>query len=134
MKFYGYLVRTLGCFLLLFATWNPAGYSYLSWLGEDDGARLSLKVAVGVALFMTYVVYLRIAWLALGTLGVGISAAIMLSGYMALRHFGVFDAGAPFWTGYLVLTIAAVTLSAGLCWAHFKRRVIGTSQVIYPPP
>lgn len=134
MKLYGYIVRTLSCFLLLFATWNPPGYSYLAWVGEDDGTRLSLKVAVGVVLFVIYVVYLRIAWLALGVLGVGISAAILLSGYMTLRHFGVFDGQAPFWTGYLMLTLASVTLAAGLCWAHFKRRVIGTSQVIYPPP
>ena len=61
-------------------------------------------------------------------------ATILLTGYMTLRRYGVFDAQAPFWTGYLMLTLASVTLAAGLCWAHFKRRVIGTSQVIYPPP
>lgn len=134
MKLYGYIVRLLGCFLLLFGTWNPAGYSYVAWLSMDDGYRFSFKVVVGVLLFVVYVVYLRIAWLALGVLGVGISAAILLTGYMTLRHYGVFDEQAPFWTGYLMLTIASVTLATGLCWAHFKRRVIGTSQVIYPPP
>ncbi len=134
MKLYGYIVRTLSCFLLLFATWNPAGYSYLAWIGEDDGTRLSVKVAVGVVLFTIHIIYLRIAWLALGVLGIGISAAILLSGYMTLRQFDVFDGQAPFWTGYLMLTLASVTLAAGLCWAHFKRRVIGTSQVLYPPP
>lgn len=134
MKLSGYIVRALSCFLLLFATWNPAGYSYAAWVAGDDGSRLSLKVAVGVLLFIVYLIYLRIAWLALGALGVGISAAILLSGYMTLRHFGVFDGQAPFWTGYLVLTVAAITMAAGLCWAHFKRRVMGTSQVIYPPP
>jgi hypothetical protein len=60
--------------------------------------------------------------------------SILLSGYMTLRHYGVFDDQAPFWSGYLMLTLASITLSVGLCWAHFKRRVIGTSQVIYPPP
>ena len=134
MKFYGYLVRTLSCFLLLFATWNPAGYSYVAWVAEDDGSRLSLKVVVGVVLFVVHLVYLRIVSLALGLPGVGISVAIPLTGYMTLRHFGVFDEQGPFWTGYLMLTLGAVTLSAGMCWAHFKRRVIGTSQTLYPPP
>lgn len=134
MKLYGYIVRTLSCFLLLFATWNPAGYSYLAWITGDDGSRLSVKVAVGAVLFVIHLIYLRISWLALGGPGVGISAAILLSGYMTLRHFGVFDEQAPFWTGYLMLTLASVTLAAGMCWAHFKRRVIGTSQTLYPPP
>lgn len=134
MKLYGYLVRLFSCFLLLFGTWNPAGYSYVAWLSEDDGWRFSFKVAAGVVLFMIHVVYLRIAWLALGWLGIGISAAIMLSAYMTMRHYGLFDEQAPFWTAYLMLTLASVTLAAGLCWAHFKRRVIGTSQVLYPPP
>ena len=134
MKLNGYIVRMLSCFLLLFATWNPPGYSYLAWVAEDDGTRLSLKVAVGAVLFVTYVVYLRIVWLALSFLGTAMALAILLSGYMSLRHVGVFDADAPFWTGYLMLVLASVVLATGICWAHFKRRVLGTSQVIYPPP
>jgi hypothetical protein len=134
VRFIGYVTRVLSCFLLLFATWNPLGYSYAAWIGGDDGTRLSLKVAVGALLLVIYAIYLRITWLALGLPGFAMALTILLTGYMMLRHLGVFDAQAPFWTGYLMLTLASVVFSAGLCWAHFKRRVTGISQTLYPPP
>lgn len=134
MRFIGYIVRVLSSFFLLFATWNPLGYSYLAWIGEEDGTRLSLKAAVGVALFVVYVVYLRIAWVALGLLGTATVAATLLSGVLMMRHLGLFDDDAPFWSSYLMLVLASAVLATGLCWAHFKRRVTGQSHVLYPPP
>lgn len=133
MKTLGYMIRALSCFLLLFATWNPLGYSYFAWIGEDGG-RLSLKIAAGALLLAIYAAYLRIAWLALGWAGISAALAVLLSGSLMLRHLGVLDEEAPFWSSYLILTLASLVLATGICWAHFKRRVTGQSHVISPPP
>ena len=134
MKCFGYLVRTVSCFLLLFTTWNPTGYSYVAWLGADDGGRLSVKIAVGVLLLALYAVYLRVAWVALGLSGVLTAATILYSGYLSLRHLGLLDSGAPLWSGYLSLILAALVMATGVCWSHFKRRISGQSHVLTPPP
>lgn len=134
MKSFGYLLRSLSCFLLLFATWNPTGYSYAAWVGGDDGTRLSVRVAVSVLLLAVYAAYLRIAWVALGWAGVAAALAILVTGYASLRHLGILDAAAPFWSGYLVLILVSLVLSAGVSWSHFKRRISGQSHVLSPPP
>lgn len=134
MKSFGYLIRTLGCFLLLFATWNPTGYSYAAWIGGDDGTRLSVRVAVSVILLAIYAAYLRIAWVALGAAGTAAALAILVTGYVSLRHVGLLAPDAPFWSGYLVLILASLVLSVGVSWSHFKRRISGQSHVLSPPP
>ncbi|PWC31253.1 DUF6524 family protein [Azospirillum sp. TSO35-2] len=134
MKSFGFFIRALSCFLLLFATWNPSGYSYLSWLDTDDGSRLSLKLAVGVLLLATYAAYARIAWVALRWIGTLTCLALLISGYLAIRHFGLLDPNAPFWNSAVVLIFSSVVLSVGVCWSHIKRRISGQSHVLSPPP
>ncbi|BAI74706.1 hypothetical protein AZL_b00430 (plasmid) [Azospirillum sp. B510] len=134
MKSFGYLIRTLTCFLLLFATWNPTGYSYVAWLGMEDGSRLSVKIAVGVLLLALYAAYLRIAWVALRLSGVLTALTILYSGYLSLRHLGLLPGDAPLWSSYLSLVLAGLVMAAGVCWSHFKRRISGQSHVLTPPP
>lgn len=134
MKSFGYLIRTVTCFLLLFATWNPTGYSYAAWLGTDDGSRLSVKIAVGVLLLALYAAYLRIAWVALRLPGILTAVTILYSGYLSLRHLGLLAADAPLWSSYLALVLAGLVLASGVCWSHFKRRISGQSHVLTPPP
>lgn len=128
----GYIIRILTCFFLIFATWNPTGVSYVDWAFESD-ARLSLRIAVGILLATTHIAFLRMTWVALGTPGTVLVWIFVLSGYLSLRQFGIF-ADAPLWTPWLSLVCAATVFSAGICWAHFKRRYTGQSPVLAPPP
>lgn len=134
MKWLGILTRTLSCFLLVFATWNPEGYSYFDWVVRDQDSLLSAKVAIGTFLFGCYVLYLRATWVSLGILGIAALASVVLTGYLSMRRLGLLDAAAPFWSGYIVLVLLAITLSVGICWSHMKRRITGQSQVLSPPP
>ncbi len=134
MKFLGILTRALSCFLLVFATWNPLGYSYVDWLFSNDGSLASAKAVVGAFLLATYLIYLRVTWLALRLTRSLVLLAVALIGYMALRHAGLLDPNAPFWSSYVLLVLAATLLSIGICWAHVQRRLTGQSQVLSPPP
>lgn len=134
MKWLGIVTRTLSCFLLVFATWNPAGYSYIDWLFTADGSYWSAKAVAGTFLVGAYIIYLRVTWLALGVAGTAAMWAVVLTGYLAMRRLGLVDPDAPFWSGYVILIVSALTLSVGICWAHVKRRITGQSQVLSPPP
>lgn len=134
MKWLGILTRSLSCFLLVFATWNPEGYSYFDWVVRDQSSLLSAKVAVGAFLAGCFLLYLRVTWVALGILGCAALASVVLSGYLSMRRLGLLDPNAPFWSGHIVLVLLSLTLSVGVCWSHMKRRITGQSQVLSPPP
>jgi hypothetical protein len=134
MKFPGLFSRILSCFLLVFATWNPLGYSYLDWLFTNDGSYTSAKFFVGAILVGAYIVYLRVTWLALRVRYSIMMATLAITAYFALRHVGLLDADAPFWSSYFLLVLASIHLSIGICWAHVQRRLTGQSQVLSPPP
>lgn len=134
MKALGFVTRALSCFLLVFATWNPLGYSYIGWLFSADGSYLSAKVLGGAFLFGAYLVYLRVTWLALRLWRTAVILGVMLTGYLAMRRAGLLDPDAPFWSSYVLLVLASTVLSIGVCWAHVKRRLTGQSQVLSPPP
>ncbi|MBP2229275.1 DUF6524 family protein [Azospirillum agricola] len=134
MKGLGLVTRALSCFLLVFATWNPLGYSYIHWLFSADGSHLSAKALAGAFLLGCYIVYLRVTWLALRVWRTLVILGVMLTGYLAMRRAGMLDPDAPFWSSYVVLILTGTVLTIGICWAHVKRRMTGQSQVLSPPP
>lgn len=134
MKFPGLFSRILCCFLLVFSTWNPLGYSYISWLFTDDGSLTSAKFLAGAFLLGCYILFLRVMWLALRISRIIVMSSLTISGYLAMRHVGLLDPTAPFWSSYFLLVWFATLLSIGVCWAHVKRRITGQSQVLSPPP
>src|SRR5258706_10483441 len=75
----GVVVRTLACFALVFAVWNPTGHSYLAWLWHGDGTAAA-KAAAGSVLLALLLLFLRITWLSLGALGLALGLALLASG------------------------------------------------------
>ncbi len=134
MKALGFLTRALSCFLLVFATWNPLGYSYIDWLFRADGSYLSAKIFAGAFLLGAFLLYLRVAWVVLRLWRTTVIIGVMLVGYLAMRRVGILDPDAPFWSNYVLLILVSTVLSIGVCWSHFKRRLTGQSQVLSPPP
>lgn len=130
----GILVRTLTCFLLVFATWNPTGYSFLTWARHDPAAATAEIAAAGALLLALHILFLRIAWVALGADGIAASLAIILAGLLALHQFGVFDMWRSDVQTYLLLGTFALVLAIGMTWSLLKRRIVGQSNYLSPPP
>ena len=78
------LLRWLAALFGVFATYNPSGYSYYHWLRQDGGS-VSLRVLVGVALMIFYVVYLRATLRSLGPIGIGLAVCAVRLDRMAAR-------------------------------------------------
>jgi hypothetical protein len=128
----GLLVRTLACFALVFATWNPSRYDYLAWIGGD--AALPAKALVGATLLMLHMLFARIAWLSLRLAGTAATLAILLTGIFALSELGVVDLASGTSRGYLGLASLALLLTTGMIWSLLKRRVSGQANYLSQPP
>jgi len=132
MTTFGLIVRTLACFALVFATWNPTGHSYLAWLHGD--ATLAAKTVVGAGLLTLHILFIRITWLSLGLAGVALALAVLVFGVLALSELGAVDLSSGATRDYLSLVGVSMVLATGVTWSLVKRRVTGQSNYLNPPP
>ncbi|MGE0225523.1 MAG: DUF6524 family protein [Acetobacteraceae bacterium] len=128
----GLLVRILACFFLVFATWNPTGYSWLHWI--DGPAPLAAKAAATAALLLLHILFIRITALSLGLAGFLLTFAGLVLGVFTLRELGVIDLSQPRTRAYLSLTVVALVMTTGVAWSLAKRRLTGQSNYLNPPP
>jgi hypothetical protein len=130
----GILVRTLICFLLVFATWNPTGYSFLTWARYSPSATASEIAMAGTLLLGLHIVFMRIAWLSLGADGVSAALAVLIAGLLTLSEFGLVDLWQSQVWPYLLLAALSLVLALGVTWSLLKRRIVGQSNYLNPPP
>jgi hypothetical protein len=130
----GILVRTLACFLVVFATWNPTGYSFLSWARYSPWATAPEIAVAGTLLLGLHILFVRIAWLSLGADGVSAAVAILLAGLLTLWEFDLVDLWQSAVWPYLLLTAFSLVLAIGVTWSLLKRRIVGQSNYLSPPP
>ena len=126
------LGRVLACFALVFATSNPSGHDYLSWIHGD--ATLAAKALVGAGLSILYILFARIAWLSLGPVGLAATITILLSGIFALSELDAVNLASGTTRDYLGLMLMSLLLATGMTWSLIKRRVTGQSNYLDPPP
>jgi hypothetical protein len=122
------LIRFLAALVLVFATWNPTGWSFFHWLIGALPNVTALLVFSGVVLLIGWFLFLHATLESLGLLGI----------ILALAFFGtltwlVFDLG---WlsTGqgvlnYVILIVIAAILAVGMAWSHIWRRLSGRIEV-----
>jgi hypothetical protein len=130
----GILVRTLTCFLLVFATWNPTGYSYVSWARHSPWATAPEIATAGALLLALHILFTRIAWLSLGADGVSAALAILVAGLFTLSEFGLVDLWQRQSWVYALLMGFSLVLAIGVTWSLLKRRIVGQSNYLSPPP
>jgi len=113
------------CFsaFLLFATYNPTGYSYYDWVTGSDDSYLSVKVVVGLWLLWTYTALLPIVWHAIGPVGIGAMAALLASSGLVLWDYGFLDYITPSFYPYAIIGGMATIIAMGLTWGHVNLQV-----------
>jgi hypothetical protein len=128
-SFSNFGLRFLFSAILVFATYNPEGYSYYHWV-RDVFPSVSLEQAfVGVVLLIGYVIYLRATLRSLGLIGVG----------LALAFFGLLVAMLFKWEwisldqssvlAYVIQVLIAIILAVGMSWSHIRRRLSGQADM-----
>ncbi|MGE0668348.1 MAG: DUF6524 family protein [Sphingomonadales bacterium] len=129
----GFLLRWLGAAFLVFATYNPSGWSYLHWAmatGEAAGAgNVPLKILVGLLLLGGFGVYFRATWLSLGLLGIALVVAVFGVFVWLLADFQLVDVGSPMVIVLVVEVILTIVMGVGMSWSHVQRRLTGQLDV-----
>jgi hypothetical protein len=120
-----FFVRFIFAIVVVFATYNPEGYSYYHWIADNFPAVTVLKAFVGVILLIGWVILIRATMGSLGLLGVILAAAFFgLAIWLIIDVFGL-SADNQRVISYIVELMLACVLSIGVSWSHVRRRITG---------
>lgn len=120
-----FLVRLIFAIIVVFATYNPEGYSYYHWVAADYSTFSVFKAFVGVVLLIGWVILLRATLGSLGALGIILAAAFFgLAIWLIIDVFGL-SADNRRVIGYIIEIMLACVLSIGVSWSHVRRRITG---------
>ena len=125
----GILLRWLGAFVLLAATYNPTEWNYVRWAETNGAAQLPLTLFLGLILLVFYLVYLLATLRSIGKFGMILIAAIFGSGLWVLIDWGVVsltNSAANTWLGLVALSLI---LGIGLSWSILRQRLSGQATV-----
>jgi hypothetical protein len=127
-SFSGLIVRFFVALILVFATFNPSGYSYYHWLIDRGDTSLPLLVLAGVALVIGWVIFLRATMRSLGILGIVLAAALFGCLVWLAVDFNLLEVASQLFI-YIVLVVLAAVLGVGMSWSHVRRRLSGQADM-----
>ena len=124
-----YLARLVAALVLVFATYNPSGYSYYHWFEHSLSDFNPLVALAGVVLLIGWVMFIRATLRSLGALGIILAVAFFGSllwlvidwGWVAPDNIDVIS--------YIILALLAAVLATGVSWSHIRRRLTGQIDV-----
>jgi hypothetical protein len=122
-----------GALFLVFALWNPSGFSWTGWVMRAPDFTASMAVT-GIALLIGLIAASRIAFTSLGLAG---AAAGILAGAVTLLSadkLGVLPLHVALTEATVWLGLAAIGLGLGLSWARLQQRLSGERSVLKDPP
>ena len=124
-----YLGRWVFAILLVFGTYNPSGYSYISWLLAEQTAFGPVVAIIGLVLLIAWIIYLRATFLSMGWLGVTLGVALFAAIIWLLVDVGWLSMDSTGIITYLALILLSLILATGMSWSHIRRRLTGQFDV-----
>jgi hypothetical protein len=125
----GILLRWLGAFILLCATFNPTPWNYVTWVRENWSTQTPLALFLGLLLAVGFMVYIVATLRSIGPFGVILIGAIFGAGLWVLLDWGVLSLGNRDMNTWLGLLALSVILGVGLSWSILRQRLSGQSSV-----
>ena len=124
-----FLGRWIFAVVLVFGSYNPSGYSYISWLLAEQTAFGPVLAIAGLVLLIAWVIYLRATFLSMGWLGVSLGVALFASIIWLLVNIGWLSLDSTGVITYLALLLMSLILATGMSWSHIRRRLTGQFDV-----
>ncbi len=124
----GTFIRIMLALALVFATFNPSGYSVFHWVATPPVAFTPGKALAVLALSAGWIVCLRTAFIALGKwgllLGLGLFATLVW--FLVDRDVLSLTGPAVVW---VALVVVGVLLGVGLSWSLIRAKATGQIEV-----
>lgn len=125
----GFLWRWIFALVLVFGTFNPTDYSYISWaLGSASQFGPAMAI-VGLILLIGWIVFLRATFFSLGWLGIVLGVALLGSLVWLLVDMGWLSLDSGHAMVWVVLVVISLLLAFGMSWSHIRRRLSGQVDV-----
>ena len=123
------LVRFLFALVLVFATFNPSGYSYYHWAQEILPGLDPVLALATIGLLIGWVIFLRATLRSLGLVGIALAAARFDCFLWLIMDAGIVAADNINTVLYIVLVLISAILAIGMSWSHVRRRMSGQTDV-----
>ena len=127
--FTSFLIRLIMALVLVFATYNPYGYSWYHWLTESIEKIDPLLILAGLLLFIGWVIYIRATMRSLGLAGGLLAVAFFAAVIWVLVDYKWLSLENPAAFQYVILAMLAVVMAIGISWSHIRRRISGQLDV-----
>lgn len=117
-------VRFVFALIVVFATYNPEGFSFYHW-GIKDFSVEPLRIVVGIVLLIGWVIFIRATMRSLGGVGLILTAALCAALLWLLIDWGWIPRDSVKVISYAALLIITMILAVGMSWSHVRRRMSG---------
>ena len=125
----GLIIRWLGAFLLLAATFNPTPYNFVRWAEANWNTQMPLTLLLGLLLAVGYMIYVGATFRSLGAFGMIVIAALFGAVIWVLIDWGVLKLGNTNVTVWLGILALSLILGIGLSWSILRQRLSGQATV-----
>ncbi len=120
-----FFFRFIFAFIIVFATYNPFGYSYVHWVQYSLAELNPYVVLGGIVLLIGWTIYVRATLRSLGPIGL-----VLAFGFFGTLLWVVIDLGLVATDNIravvtMVLFLFALVLATGMSWSHIRRRMSG---------
>jgi hypothetical protein len=129
LTFGGLLGRFLASLVLVLATYNPTGMSFVSWIAGNFPHIQPIQAVVGVLLLALWIFFAHATWRSLGTLGVALGLAFFAAIIWLISSWGWLNSPSHAALAWIALTFIACLLTLGLSWALIRVRVSGQAVI-----
>jgi len=129
MTWLGIGIRFSIALILVFATYNPSGYSFYDWALQENSGNIAFKIFTGVVLLIGWAIYIRATRRSLGMIGIGLAIAFFGALLWVLIDLNIIPADTATAITYITLFILGCLLATGMCWSHIRRRMTGQLDV-----
>ena len=127
--FTSFLLRLLAALILVFATFNPSGHSYLHWVAGEFPRINAQQAVVGILLVIGWIVFVVATFRSIGRVGVILIAVLFVALTWLAVSLGWLSMQNKQAIGWIALVALAVTLAVGVSWSFFNRSLTGQQDV-----
>ncbi|MEA3302808.1 MAG: DUF6524 family protein [Pseudomonadota bacterium] len=124
-----FLVRLIIAIALVFATYNPSGYSWYHWLVKSNFAVDPIIILAGILLLIGWIIFLRATFRSLGVAGTILATAFFGVIVWALIYYKWLSLDNVTSMQYVILLVLSAILATGMSWSHIRRRMTGQLDV-----
>jgi hypothetical protein len=123
--FTSFLIRFAMALVLVFASYNPSGYSWYHWFMDATNKLDAMLIFSAVVLLIGWAIYLRATVRSLGLIGAVLAIAFFAALIWVLIDREILSVESLSVMQYIVLVMLSAFLATGISWSHIRRRMTG---------